>query len=337
MQQHKLIPRSGKLKRFIHEEILLPPEAQLLKEKLSKCMRLRDNKVSWYEIQKVIEISRSHYYRIKKRVSEVGYEGYIRRSKRPHSYRVSKIPDKIRQLILKIRKENPVYGKSKIVVILRRDYEINISESTVGRILTQFMVSGKIKRYISSRKRRKRKFNRHAKRWEYGKEISTPGEMIQLDHMTVSKNQRSFKHFQAWDPITKTIVADVSSNAKSITAKRFLTKLIKELPFKVKSIQVDGGSEFMGEFEKECKRRNIPLFVLPPKKPKYNGGVERGNRIFRDEFYHREDLLADNIPLMKAELHKAVLKYNTFRPHSALKGMTPKEFHDTMTKQSHII
>ena len=63
--------------------------------------------------------------------------------------------------------------------------------------------------------------------------------MVQLDHMTVSKNQKIFKHFQAWDPITKTIIADVSSNAKSVTAKKFLQKLIKELPFKIKSIQVD--------------------------------------------------------------------------------------------------
>ena len=75
MQQHKLIPCSGKLKSYIHEEILLPPAAQLLKDKLRKCDRLRSNKLSWNEIQKVVEISRSHYYRIKKRVSEVGYEG----------------------------------------------------------------------------------------------------------------------------------------------------------------------------------------------------------------------------------------------------------------------
>ena len=219
---------------------------------------------------------------------------------------------------MQLRRENPVYGKSKIVVILRRDYGIIISESSVGSILKELMIRGKIKRYMSSRKKRKRKFNKHATKWKYGKEIRSPGEMVQIDHMSVSKNQRYFKHFQAWDPITKTIVADVSSDAKSITASRFLKKLIAELPFKLKSIQVDGGSEFMGEFEKECEARKIPLYVLPPKSPKYNGGVERGNRIFRDEFYDREEVIADNLHDIKTELHKAVLKYNTFRPHSAL-------------------
>ena len=44
----------------------------------------------------------------------------------------------------------------------------------------------------------------------------------------------------------------------------------------------------MDEFEKTCKELDIPLFVLAPAKPTYNGKVERSNRIFREEFY--EDL-----------------------------------------------
>ncbi|MEE9273671.1 MAG: hypothetical protein V3U57_10475, partial [Robiginitomaculum sp.] len=51
-------------------------------------------------------------------------------------------------------------------------------------------------------------------------------------------------------------------------------------PFTIKSIQVDGGSEFMAEFEQACEDVNIPLIVLPPSRPTYNGGVERGNRTF---------------------------------------------------------
>lgn len=32
-------------------------------------------------------------------------------------------------------------------------------------------------------------------------------------------------------------------------------------------------------------RKNISLFVLPPKSPQYNGTVERCNGTTRDEFY----------------------------------------------------
>ncbi len=53
--------------------------------------------------------------------------------------------------------------------------------------------------------------------------------------------------------------------------------------------------KFMAEFEDACFDLGIPLIVLPPAKLKYNGGIERGNRIFREEFYNRSDLLKDSI------------------------------------------
>jgi hypothetical protein len=36
------------------------------------------------------------------------------------------------------------------------------------------------------------------------------------------------------------------------------------VPYKIRSIQVDGGSEFMMEFEETCRELDIPLVVLPP-------------------------------------------------------------------------
>jgi transposase InsO family protein len=83
----------------------------------------------------------------------------------------------------------------------------------------------------------------------------------------------------------------------------------------------------MKHFEAECAQRKIALYVLPPKRPQYNGGVERGNRTFREEFYARSDLLADSIGHINYELQKAVSKYNSYRPHFSLKGMTPFEYY----------
>ena len=101
---------------------------------------------------------------------------------------------------------------------------------------------------------------------------------------------------------------------------------MKHTPIKIESIQVDGGSEFMAEFEEYCSQLKIPLIVLPPKKPEYNGGVERGNRTFREEFYNRVDLLEDSVRGMQAALSKALVKYNTYRPHRNLKGLTPMQY-----------
>ena len=45
-------------------------------------------------------------------------------------------------------------------------------------------------------------------------------------------------------------------------------------PFSIKAVQVDGGSEFMADFETACQKSGIKLFVLPPHSPKLKGHVE---------------------------------------------------------------
>ena len=81
----------------------------------------------------------------------------------------------------------------------------------------------------------------------------------------------------------------------------------------------------MAEFEDACQELNIPLIVLPPASPKYNGGVERANRIFREGFYNMP-MLEDSVRGIQAELTKAVNTYNTYRPHKNLNNLTPMEY-----------
>jgi transposase InsO family protein len=231
------------------------------------------------------------------------------------------------QLILRLRRENSTYGKAKIAIILNRDHGLMISESTVGRILKHLMTKGLVHKSLSApRQKRNRKFQKHARPWKYSMRPVKPGQMVQIDHMSVTVNQITVKHFQAWDPKSKYIQAHVYSNATSQTAKRFLLELIENTPFTISSIQVDGGSEFMLHFEEACAGLGIQLYVLPPKRPQYNGGVERGNRTFREEFYARRDMLADSAGEINAELQKAVNKYNSYRPHANLNMMTPLSY-----------
>jgi putative transposase len=152
-----------------------------------------------------------------------------------------------------------------------------------------------------------------------------PGELIQVDHMTVYSDGCSVKHFKAVCPTTKVMVMEVYSNATSNTAKRFLDKMVAELPFPIQSIQVDGGSEFMAEFESACQEKGIPLFVLPPKSPKYNGTVERGNGVTRHEFYSQYRGVF-NLEAIRPVLREYQRLYNTYRPHQALANLTPMEY-----------
>lgn len=328
MQIQSIDPSMRKLWKYVVVEEKFSPAVVELQKKLENCRVLRKSKVLWSDIRGIVKISRSSYYRYQKMVQEIGVKGVVRRSKKPKNFRKSNIPEETIALIKKIRMENPTYGKAKISVIIKRDHGVLISESSVGRVLKKLMASGKIQRSLSARPiKRKCIFRKHAKRWKYGENLpKVPGEMVQIDHMSVSKNNTYMKDFQAWDPLSKYVDAQVFTNATSHSAKKFLFQLIKNAPFKITSIQVDGGSEFMAEFEQACADLDIDLYVLPPKKPKYNGGVERSNRTFREELYAKDDLLADSVGAFKYELKAAVHKYNSYRPHQSIDFLTPFEY-----------
>lgn len=289
--------------------------------------KLKSEGVSDKTAQEIVGISRATYYRYKKHLDGLS-KGTLPPSKKPKNLRKPQWGEAEKQLVLLIRRENPTYGKEKIAIILQRDYGQTISQSTVGRILKFLSLKGFIIKSPSAlRTKRKRVFKKHARPWEF-KDYKTMelGERVQIDHMSVTKNGITIKHFQAWDRKSKYINAGVYSNATAKSAKRFLLDFVERAPFPILSIQVDGGSEFMAEFEEACAELGIPLIVLPPKKPEYNGGVERGNRTFREEFYNRSDLLDDSVRGMQAALNKALIKYNTYRPHRNLKGLTPMQY-----------
>jgi len=277
-------------------------------------------------LKEFVEISRSTYYRYKRHIKNIR-KGILPVSTKSKQLRVSSLSKEVKGLVLKIRRENPSYGKSKITTILKRDYGITYSESTIGRILKEYMKKGIIIKSLSApRQKRNRRFTKYAQKWQYKMKSKKPGEMVQIDHMTATKNNITVKHFQAWDPKSKVMVVEVYSNATSNTAKKFLQKVISTVPFELKSIQVDGGSEFMKEFEEECALHKIPLFVLPPNRPQYNGGVERGNRIFKEEFYYNRLIPGHSLGEIRNELHTAAHKYNSYRPHFNLQNLTPYEY-----------
>ena len=66
------------------------------------------------------------------------------------------------------------------------------------------------------------------------------------------------------------------------------------------------------------KKAGIPLFVLPPRSPKINGGVERSNGTFRYEFYCLYDRFASQID-HEQKLINFTNFYNEIRPHKNLR------------------
>ncbi len=78
-----------------------------------------------------VGLFRATYYRDKQRLNALD-QGEIPPSKRPARVNKWQWGEAERQLVLRIRRKNLTYGKAKIAVILKRDHDCILNESTVG-------------------------------------------------------------------------------------------------------------------------------------------------------------------------------------------------------------
>ena len=105
--------------------------------------------------------------------------------------------------------------------------------------------------------------------------------------MTHTRDGRTLKEFRAIRPVTKFMVSRVRLRATARSARRLLDEALAAFPFAVSSTQVDGGGEFMAEFEDTCAKLSVQLHVPPPRRPQWNDCVECANRSVRIEFRNR--------------------------------------------------
>jgi transposase InsO family protein len=228
--------------------------------------------------------------------------------------------------VRELRARYPRWGKAKLRVLLRRE-GLLLSTSMVGRILGRLRRSGDLREPLRSIRRRMRSWRRpYAIRKPAGWAVERPGDLVQIDTVEIRPFAgHPFKQFTARDVISRWDTLEVRRSATARLASEMLDALAARMPFPVRAISVDGGSEFMAEFEAACEARGIALFVLPPRSPKLHGAVERANRTHTEEFYEVTDALLapDDI---RTELLAWEWTYNTVRPHQALGYLTPAEY-----------
>ena len=134
-----------------------------------------------------------------------------------------------------------------------------------------------------------------------------------------------FKQFTARDVISRWDVIQAHPRATAQNAALFLDTLQHRMPFPIRAVQVDGGSEFAAEFEQACQLRGLHLFVLPPRSPKLNGAVERADRTHTEEFYQVTPCSLEMNKLNRELRHWEKI-YNTVRLHQSLGHLTPQQF-----------
>jgi transposase len=244
-----------------------------------------------------------------KRYQEHGPRGLEDRSRRPRQLRKPTWSAELEAMVLALREENPRWGKDKLTPILRRQ-GVEVSVSMVGRILSRLKAQHRLPPAslkdpcIVSRAQIRPYATRKPKDYL----VSLPGDLVQVDTADIRWTSfgQSYKHFSGRDFISRWDVLDVHSRATAHTAAEFLSVLRQRMPFELKAIQVDGGSEFKAEFEAACQAQGLLLFVLPPRSPKLNGRVERAQRTHKEEFYQLVDP-----PNSLAELRAQLLKQSS--------------------------
>lgn len=267
------------------------------------------------------------FYRWKRRYDPARLGSLEDHSHRPKHVRQPTWTKAEVEAVLSLREEHPRWGKDKLALLLNeRGYTLSIS--MVGRILSYAKKRGILKEpvsnYVSTRKRQRKRSYAVRKPKDY--QAKQEGDIVELDTLDIRPLPGIvLKHFTAHDVVSKWDVMDVYTRASATTAARFLKTLVRRMPFPIKAIQVDGGSEFQAVFEELCRERNIKLFVLPPRSPKLNGGVERAHRTHTEEFYEITDssFVFDEL---RQELLEWEQIYNTVRPHQALNYLTPQKF-----------
>jgi putative transposase len=271
-------------------------------------------------------ISRPTFYRWRHRFEQTGLRGLEDRSHRPHRICCPTWTVSQTQALLALREQYPRWGKVKLSLLLVGEGH-QLSISMVGRILHRLRQSGQLREgRVRSLGRRRWQRRPYAVRKPKDYSITGPGDLVEVDTLDIRpRNGTCFTHLSLVDVTSRFAAAELGTGATASTITRHVDQMRARLPFPIKAIQVDGGSEFKADFEAYCQQHELRLFVLPPRSPKLNGMVERLQRTFTEEFYQCTDAPL-RVAALATELRAFEHTYNTIRPHQSLGYQTPAQF-----------
>jgi transposase len=253
-------------------------------------------------------ISRGQFYIWLRRYRQQGLEGLKNLksgSRKPHLA----TPPHIVALILRVRAERQ-YGPIRICLYLQRFHQVYVSVPTIYKILKRHGVPRvSMKRYRPGPRRRR--------------ELTVPGQSVQVDVKHLKLGGRRFYQFTAVDEATRYRVLRIYTHNSIPNAIAFIDEVRQRLPMAIQRVQTDHGNEFGTDFTWHLRDLGIAHRHIPPGCPEVNGKVERSHRTDGEEFYRRTTFRSPGE--FAAKLRRWEHEYNHQRPHLALAGKTPAE------------
>ena len=241
------------------------------------------------------------------RYREGGMLGLVPRY-RPERRR--RITPEVRELIRVARTEHQ-FGSARTKVWLQRVHGIHLGISSIQLVFRQIG----LRRLRRTPKRRPRQLRLFSK--------DTPGESIQVDVKFVRVNRQRYFQYTALDDCTRFRVLRLYRYLNARTSLAFLAETRQALPFPIRQIQSDHGTEFPLDFRLSVEALGIRHRYIKPRRPQQNGKVERSHRIDHDEFWSRHRFTS--FDEAAEALRRWERFYNVERFSLALQGRTPAE------------
>ena len=241
------------------------------------------------------------------------YDGTVRslalKSRRPHYTPNAHTEEELR-LIRKMLKRNGRYGLAEVYVRCKsKGYT-----RSFGSMCRQIRKKG-----YRKEKRKRKSYTRYE-----NMQGRYPGEKVQVDIKYVPQECIRFpsygeRYYQitAIDEYSRKRVLKIVKERSTYETKKFVESLEDRMGFKIVTIQVDNGREFVNDeeskekrsaFEKELERLNIGLRRTRPYSPWQNGKVERSHREDGKILYSREVFTSERE--LKEKVAKHEKRYN---------------------------
>ena len=257
-------------------------------------------------------ISRGTFYLWYHRYMSLGVEGLRDKSSRPHKIK-RWLPKEVRDRIIHLRLQRK-YGPDRMAYYIRQKYNWFVSSQTIWRLY---------KEHGLNRLKYKKNWQRYPQ--QYSKAV--PGDRVQVDVKFLDNlafSGKRYYQFTAIDDCTRFRVLRIYDHNTVANASDFINQVKAALPFAIKQVQTDNGSEFSEVFSWHLEDLGIRHRKTKVRHPEENGKVERSHRTDGQEFYGITQFVS--IHHLKRLLRQWEREYNTKRQHMALGGKTPSQY-----------
>ena len=283
--------------------------------------------------------SRSTIYLWKQKLRKAGgkLSSLALGNRAPQKRRLRIVDPGMERFIIEFRTSHPGADKTTVTPALRvfcLDHKLKpVSESTVGRIIHDLKLKGKLARsnkvtfyghtgsLLIREVRRKKKLRRK------GFSPKQPGDLVQMDTISVFTAGLKRYIFTAIDVRTRFAFAYTYKANSSANGDDFIGKFLRVAPFAVKRVQTDNGSEFASHFEEGCTRYGLTHFFNYPKHPQSNGFLERFNRTVQEQCVNLYLDYLDEPDDFNLKLMQYLIWYNTERPHRGIGRLPPLRYY----------